>query len=163
LQVLNRDKLSRGTSHVDLEGKRLYAWDRASREVGTGSTVIEASVRTIPWTCKVNYVHLRGVRFRYAANRAQEGAVQVLGNHCLIEDCVVERVNALGAVFGGKGNTVRRCVFQDNGWDGFDAGDLDHAPQDTALQRVVVLHLQAGRGWRSGGCIVFPEDLPAWQ
>ncbi|MBT4816577.1 MAG: DUF1565 domain-containing protein [Lentisphaerae bacterium] len=125
LQVLERDKLSRGTFYIDLEAKRLFIWDRANREPGTGSTVVEGSHRAVLWSCKVDYVQVRGIRFRFASNRAQEGAVQMLGNHGLMEDCTVERVNALGAILGGKGNTVRRCLFQDNGWDGFDAGAQD--------------------------------------
>ena len=125
LQVLDRAKLSRGTFYADLKGKRLVVWDRANREVGTGNVRVEASVRGLLWRCTGDHLRLRGIRFRHAANPAQKAAVQILGSHCVLEDCVVERMNALGAMFGGVGNVVRRCVFQDNGWDGFDAGARD--------------------------------------
>ena len=125
LQVFDRSKLSRGTFYVDLEDKRLYVWERANRAVGTGDVTVEASVRGLLWECTGDYVHLRGLRFRYAANPAQKAAVRILGNHSLVEACIIERMNALGAVLGGKHNVIRRCVFQDNGWDGFDGGAHD--------------------------------------
>jgi parallel beta-helix repeat protein len=121
LQVLSRDKLSRGTFLVDLNAKRLYLWDRANRDLAKGHTTVEASVRQELWRCQADYVQIRGVTFRYACNGAQQGAVQMLGDHTVLEDCVVERTNGSGAVFAGRDVVVRRCVFRDNGWSGFDA------------------------------------------
>jgi hypothetical protein len=43
-------------------------------------------------------------------------------------------------------------------FDGY-SGDLDTAPERTALQRAVKKHLQAGGKWYTGGCVLFPEDL----
>ncbi|MBT3379633.1 MAG: DUF5596 domain-containing protein [Lentisphaerae bacterium] len=40
--------------------------------------------------------------------------------------------------------------------------DLEHAPQETTLQRAVVSHFRSGRVWRGGACIVFPEDVAGW-
>ena len=125
LQVLERSKLSRGTFFVDAAAKRLYVWDRANRKVTGNRCTVEASVRPILWTCTAQHIRIRGLRFRYAANRAQEAAVNIGGSDNLIEHCVIERTNALGAVFHGARNIIRRCVFQDNGWDGFDAGGED--------------------------------------
>jgi len=64
---------------------------------------------------------VKGLRFRYAANRAQEGAAQFAGAHGLVEDCVFERTNSIGATFLGPDIVVRRSVFQENGQMGFGA------------------------------------------
>ena len=149
LHVLSRGTMSRGTFFVDLEAKRLYVWEPANRVPGSGDCAIEASVRPFLWQASGDYLHVRGIRFRYAANPAQKGAVQVRGKHNLMEDCVVERMNAAGAVFGGEHNTIRRCVFQDNGWDGFDAGG-----HDILMTECVVRNNNTkgwNRGWGGGG------------
>jgi len=43
-------------------------------------------------------------------------------------------------------------------FDGY-TGDLEQAPQRTSLQRATLGHLQAGGEWRTGGALLFPEDL----
>ena len=67
-------------------------------------------------------MQLHGLRFRYAANMAQHGAVVLAGHHHTMGDCVVEAMNASGASFTGEDAVVRRCVFRDNGQLGFGAG-----------------------------------------
>ena len=119
-QVLERDKLSRGTFYVDLDGKRLYVWNYDNQDISKKATV-EASVRGRILAVKGDYVTVKGIRFRYAANQAQHGAVEFSGNHLTVEDCIFEYTNAGGAAFGGEDITVRRCTFQYNGQLGFGA------------------------------------------
>ena len=40
--------------------------------------------------------------------------------------------------------------------------DLATAPRDTSLRRAILDHMQAGGEWRSGGCLLFPEDVEHW-
>jgi len=122
LQVLSRDHLARGTFFADLENQRLYIHDRTGMDILKQRSVVEASVRQILWDVRANCVHTRGVRFRYACNTAQMGAVTIVGDHCLLEDCILERMNASGAALVGTGIVVRRCIFRENGWSGFDVG-----------------------------------------
>ncbi len=120
-QVLGREQMSRGTFYVDLDAKQLYAWgygDEAFEE----DLRVEASTRDVIWELEADYVHVRGLRFRYAANRAQQGAAQFRGDHNVIEECVFERTNGCGAAFGGQSIVVRNCTVQDNGQLGFGAG-----------------------------------------
>jgi len=119
-QVLERDKLSRGTFYADLDGKRLYVWNYNNQEISK-KAIVEASVRGSILAVKGDYVTVKGIRFRYAANRAQHGAVEFSGNHLTVEDCIFEYTNAGGAAFGGEDVTVRRCAFQYNGQLGFGA------------------------------------------
>ena len=120
-QVLDRDKLARGTFYVDLDGKCLYIWNYNNQDVSGGKATVEASVRDRILAVKGDYVTVKGIRFRYAANRAQHGAVEFSGNHLTVEDCIFEYTNAGGAAFSGEDVTVRRCTFQHNGQLGFGA------------------------------------------
>ncbi len=124
-QVLSRDQMARGTFFVDLDAKQLYAWGY-SNEPFDRKVRVEASTRSILWESKGDYIHLRGLRFRYAANHAQGGAAQFRGNYGLIEDCIFERTNGCGASFGGQHIVARRCTFQDNGQLGFGGGRPHH-------------------------------------
>lgn len=122
LQVLSRDHLARGTFYVDIPNQRLYVHDRTGMDIVKQRSIVEASVRQILWDCQASFVRLRGLRFRHACNTAQMGAVTVVGDHNVLEDCVIEDMNASGSAFVGTGLTVRRCVFRNNGWSGFDVG-----------------------------------------
>ncbi|MFB3882391.1 MAG: right-handed parallel beta-helix repeat-containing protein [Armatimonadota bacterium] len=124
-QVLSRDKLSRGSFYVDLDAKLLYAWGY-SNEPFDGRVRIEASTRPTLWESRGAHIHLRGLRFRYAANHAQMGAAQFRGDHGVTEDCIFERTNASGASFTASHITARRCTFQDNGQLGFGGGRPHH-------------------------------------
>lgn len=121
-QVLERDKLARGTFYVDLDDKRLTVWSCDNQDIRGRKATVEASMRDRILTVKGNYVTIKGIHFRYAANRAQQGAVEFSGHHLTVEDCLFEYTNASGAAFRGQDITVRRCTFQHNGQLGFGAG-----------------------------------------
>lgn len=124
-QVLSRDQMSRGTFYIDLDAKQLYAWGYSNEPFGR-KVRVEASTRNRIWDSEGDHIHLRGLRFRYAANHAQEGAVQLRGDYGVAEDCIFERTNACGASFRGEHIVARRCVFQDNGQLGFGGGRPHH-------------------------------------
>jgi len=122
-QTLQRDQLSPGTFYVDLAAQRLYIspFSREDIENANPNIQIEASTRGLLWDDKGEYVAVRGIRFRYAANRAQHGAVAFERRGDLAEDCIFERMNSVGASFGAPDQVVRNCVLQDNGQMGFGA------------------------------------------
>ncbi len=151
-QVLSRNQMSRGSFFVDLEAQRLYVWgyhdealDERPRRVR-----VEASSRPVIWEVGADHVHLKGLRFRYAANHAQQGAVQFRGDHIVVEDCVFERANAAGASFRGSDIVVRNCTFQDNGQLGFGASRAHRLLITGCLVRN---NNTRGwdRGWEAGG------------
>ncbi len=121
-QVLSRDKLARGTFFADLEGKRLYVHASHNARLDGDSERVEASVRGTVWDVKGDYIHTRGITFRYGATQAQQGLVHLEGRSAVVEDCVFGGSNSEGADFRGPDQVARRCVFQDNGQDGFTAG-----------------------------------------
>lgn len=149
-QVLERDKLARGTFYVDLDGERLYVWSYDNQDVSSSKAMVEASARGTILTVKGNHVVVKGIRFRYAANQAQHGAVEFSGNHLTVEDCTFEYTNASGAEFGGEDITVRRCTFQHNGQLGFGA---NHAHRLRMTGCTVRDNNIKGfnRGWEAGG------------
>jgi hypothetical protein len=153
-QVLDRQKLARGTFYVDLDAKQLYVQSRDNRDLSKDDSAVEASVRPVIWTVSGAHVRLKGLRFRYAANAAQQGAVQIRGQGATIEDCVFEQTNSIGCSFGGSaevtGIVVRRCVFQDNGQMGFSAVRA----HGLLMTGCTIRHNSTkgwDRGWEAGG------------
>lgn len=118
-QVLSAEQLAPGTFVADPGRRKLLLWDSSGGD--PNQAVVEGAVRQEICRVEGDYIQLRGLRFRYAANMAQNGAVRWTGAHGLMEDCVVEGMNASGATFGGEDLLVRRCVFRENGQEGFDA------------------------------------------
>jgi parallel beta-helix repeat protein len=111
---------------------------------------VEASTRDVVWEFTGNHLQVRGIRFRYAANHAQQGAARFSGHHAVIEDCVFESTNGCGADFGGDGIVVRRCTFQDNGQLGFGA----EGAHNLLLTGCTVRNNNTkgfDRGWEAGG------------
>ena len=149
-QVLERDKLARGTFFVDLDGKRLYVWNYNNQDIRDRKATVEASVRDQIMIIKCDYVTIKGICFRYAANRAQQGAVEFSGNHLVVEDCLFEHTNASGAAFRGEDIMVRRCTFQYNGQLGFGTGRA-HRLQLTGCTVRNNNIKGFNRGWEAGG------------
>jgi nitrous oxidase accessory protein NosD len=152
-QVLERTQLARGTFFADLEDKKLYV--HASNNAGKldqkqSGTRIEAAVRGNLWESRGDYIRLRGVRFRYAANQAQSGAALFKGRFNTVEDCVFEQANAVGARFEGEDAVVRRCTFQDNGQMGWAASRAHRLLMEGCLTARNNTK-NFGRGWEAGG------------
>jgi hypothetical protein len=149
-QVLERDKLGRGTFFVDMDAQRLYIQPAGNQEIANDKALVEASTRDQILRVKGSYVVVKGIRFRYAANRAQQGAVQFSGDHITVEDCIFEYTNASGATFAGKEIIVRNCTFQNNGQLGFGA---NHAHGLLMTGCTVRNNNTKGfdRGWEAGG------------
>lgn len=151
-QVLEKSQLGRGTFWVDVENKRLLAWASNNAKMGgqnNGNQRVEASARGVVWEVGGDYVQTRGLRFRYAANRAQEAAAQFKGRGDVVEDCVFERTNSIGAGFYGADQIVRRCTFEDNGQLGWSANRAHRLLFSQNLTRNNNVK-NFSRGWEAG-------------
>lgn len=148
-QVAAQKEMSRGTFFVDLQAHRLYLWDRMNRDPVQWRHHVQAAVRQVVWESRGDHIHVRGIRFRYAANQAQHGAVLLKGNYGLLEDCVVEQMNSSGASFFGTGCVARRCVFRDNGQLGFNATAADLLITECLCENNNVKNFS--REWEAGG------------
>lgn len=143
-KVTDRGKMADGTFFVDRERRRMY-W----RAAGAGARV-EASTRALLWRVEGEHVQTRGLRFRHAANRAQRGMAQFTGANATIADCVFEWANSTGADFLAHDIAVLRCVFRDNGQQGFKANHADRLRFDgCTIERNNVKNFP--RGWEAGG------------
>lgn len=118
-QTLEREHLGRGGFFVDTTAQRLYISPATAEPIG--AVQVEASTRRVLWDCKGAFVITRGLRFRYAANNAQQGAVVLNRRGDVVEDCVFERMNSAGAAFLAPDQVARHCTFHDNGQLGFTA------------------------------------------
>jgi hypothetical protein len=152
-QVLEPGQLSRGTFWVDITNQVLQVWDQADRDLSTTGNrrvLVEGSARQEILRVSGDYVEVRGLRFRFAANPAQQGAVALAGAHDLLEDCVIEQMNGGGAKFSREQQTVRRCIFRDNGQLGFSASGA----HDLLFTECLVENNNTkgfNRGWEAGG------------
>jgi hypothetical protein len=147
-QTLDSTQLAPGTFFVDVSNQMLDVWDSANRDLN--KVFAEASVRQELFHVEGDYVELRGLHFRYAANMAQHGAVVLAGRYDTLEDCVMEDMNSSGATFAGEHQVVRRCVFRDNGQLGFGANGANELLFTECL---VENNNTKGfaRGWEAGG------------
>jgi hypothetical protein len=147
-QVLEASHLAPGSFFADVANQALLVWEPGNRDLN--KACVEASVRQEILRVEGDHVQVRGLRFRYAANMAQHGAVALAGRYDTLEDCVVEAMNASGATFIGEDALVRRCVFRDNGQLGFGAG---RAHRLLFTECLVENNNTKGfdRGWEAGG------------
>ncbi len=149
-QVLERNKLSRGTFFADTDARLLYIQPAGNQDIAGDKAMVEASTREQILTVKGSHVTIKGIRFRYAANHAQQGAVEFSGSHIAVEDCTFEYTNAGGAEFAGPDITVRNCTFQHNGQLGFGANRAHRL-------RMIGCTIRGNnvkgfdRGWEAGG------------
>ena len=149
-QVLDKSKLARGTFFVDLLAKRLYAESTDNRDLSEPDALVEASSRDVVLDCAGAFVTVRGIRIRYAANRAQEGAAIFRGERDVVENCLFEWTNGAGATFLGPDQVVRDCTFSENGQLGFGANRA-HRLLVTGCQIRGNNAKGFSRGWEAGG------------
>ncbi len=147
-QVLKREEMSRGSFFVDEPGKRLYAWSAGNDNMS--NILVEASARPVIWQSQGANIVIRGIRFRYAANAAQQGAVILSGAHDTAVDCIFEKTNAIGAAFTGQDIIIQHCTFQDNGQMGFGASGAHNLLFTRSLVRNNNIK-NFSRGWEAGG------------
>ncbi len=71
---------------------------------------------------EIHYIRIKGLRFRHAAHTLNRAGVRLDGDHWLLEDCIVDFMNANGIAACGDQGVVRRCVASHNGQAGLDCG-----------------------------------------
>ncbi|HUC84632.1 MAG TPA: right-handed parallel beta-helix repeat-containing protein, partial [Candidatus Acidoferrales bacterium] len=147
-QVLDAGQLAPGSFWVDVTNRLLSVWDAGNRDLN--HVRVEGSTRSEICEVAGNYLELAGLHFRFAANMAQHGAVVLSGTHDVLQDCVMEDMNASGATFVGEDLVVKRCTFRDNGQLGFGANGAHRLLFTGCL---VENNNTKGfdRGWEAGG------------
>lgn len=152
--VLSLGEMEPGTFFPDVENDTLYLWlsDGSNPE----EHEIEGSTRglifgTDPWRRKegFNYVHVRGLTFRYAATFAQRPAVWLLGKGNLVEDCAVEGMSGGGVGVGPEDGILRRCVIRNCGHVGGCARGSNFLNEDCVWEGNC--RKPISRGWDAGG------------
>lgn len=157
-KVASLNELTESTFFVDLPRKRLHLRADRNPNETLAERPIEGSTRSEVWTVTGSHVQTRGLHFRYAANRAQRAMATFRGAFNVVEDCIFSWSNSTGASFQGEDITVRRCVFENNGQQGFTANHAHRLLFDgCTVQRNNVKSYP--RGWEAGGNkIVFTHN-----
>jgi hypothetical protein len=153
-QVLTRAEMKPGTFCADTAGKWLYLWLADGGDPNPHA--VEAATRDLifginPWIRPkgVDYIHVKGFIFRYAANFAQRGAVWLFGEGDVVEDCVVEWMSGSGIGIGGHGAIVRRVTARYNGHTGGGAYGDGFLMEDCTITHNT--RKAYDRGWDCGG------------
>ena len=150
LKVPSPAALTNETFFVDLAAKRLHLFAMRNPDEDQSPQPVEGSTRGTIWNVSGSDVQTRGLCFRYSASRAQQGMAQFKGARDVVEDCVFEWANSTGATFSANDLTVRRCIFQDNGQQGFSGSHNDRLRLDGCTARRNN-NKEFPRGWEAGG------------
>jgi parallel beta-helix repeat protein len=155
-QVLKSpDQLAPGEFYVSFKDKKIYLRDRYNRDltVLAANSHIETSTRDTVIHLKASYNHLRGFHVRYAANRAQQGAVMVDGVYTdfnVLRRMKIEKTSGDGLSMNGKRLMVMDSVFSENESVGVSGGGLFQL----AFINNQVIRNNTKRfysGWQAGG------------
>lgn len=145
--VLSIDEMKPGTFFADpKDNKALYI--RLENDDSPDKHIVEASVRDILISLP-DYTHARGLIFRYAANRAQQGAVDISGKRALMEDCIVEWTNGSGIRIRGENSILRRTISRYNGQMGMGGGGRNVLIEECSFENNNVKGFPAV--WEAGG------------
>ena len=145
--VLSIKEMIPGTFLADpKETQALYV--RLHNDDSPDQHTVEASVRDTLLTAP-DYTQVRGLVFRYAANRAQQGAVHIDGKQVVFEDCVVEWTNGSGIRVGGENFILRRTVSRSNGQLGLGGSGKNFLIEACTFENNNVKGFPAG--WEGGG------------
>jgi hypothetical protein len=137
-----------GTFVADPRGTRsLYVW--LPEGDSPHGHVVEASARATPLAIDGSFVHVVGLTVRYAANRAQQGAIHVGGENNTLRDVLVERTNGTGLFFRGTRLLLERVTSRRNGQMGMGGGGVDCMLRDCTLLDNNVKGFPAQ--WEAGG------------
>ncbi len=151
-QVDRLEGMPPGTFFADTDNKTLYL--RLAGDRDPNQAAVEASVRPVcfgpGWgRDRRDYVTLRGLVIRHAANMAQRGAPFAQGDHWTIEDCVVEHTNGSGISFHGDHATLRRVSSRYNGQQGLGGSGRHFVLDEVALEHNNVKGYD--KDWEGGG------------
>jgi len=145
--VLSTKDMEPGTFFADpKETKALYV--RLKDDDSPDKHIVEASVRdtliSVP-----DHTRVRGLVLRYAANRAQHGALDISGKQVLVEDCVVEWTNCTGIRISGENFILRRVTSRNNGQLGMGGKGKNFLIEECIFQDNNVKGFSPG--WEAGG------------
>ena len=151
-QVDRLDQMPSGSFFADTDHQILYV--RLANDRDPNQASVEASVRAVcfgpGWGGeRRDYITVRGLIIRHAANMAQRGALFAQGDHWTIEDCVVEHTNGTGVSFHGDHAALRRVSSRHNGQQGLSGDGRHFVLEEVALEHNNVKGFD--KDWEGGG------------
>lgn len=145
--VMSIDDMREGTFFADPKNsKSLYVMLEGGED--PNKHIVEASVRDVLLILP-DYAHARGLIFRHAANRAQQGAVVISGKGVLMEDCIVEWTNGSGISIEGENFILRRVISRYNGQLGMGGSGKNALIEECSFENNNIKGFPTG--WEAGG------------
>ncbi len=144
--------LIKGTFCIGKAAKTIYIWLKNDADPNTME--MEVSDREYCLRISAEYIIVRGINIEYGANGPQGDAMfRVAGEHNIIEDCNVQWAAGSGFALNGDYNTVRRCVFNNNGQIGFGSSRSDYCLFEDCETSYNNLHpgKKYDTNWEAGG------------
>jgi len=151
-QVDRLDQMPAGSFFADTDHKVLYV--RLAGDRDPNQSVVEASVRAVcfgpGWGGgRRDYITVRGLVIRHAANMAQRGALFAQGDYWTIEDCTIESTNGSGVSFHGNHVTLNRVSSRRNGQQGLGGSGRHFVLEEVALEHNNLKGFD--KDWEAGG------------
>jgi hypothetical protein len=112
--------------------------------------LVEASVRSCCIRAdKCSYVIIKGIHTRYTCGHAQEGIVQLSGDHIILDECIAEFSHGSGVNVSGAGFVLSNNAIRYNGGSG-GGGRLRNSLLEN---NVYTGNTRRGHshGWEAGG------------
>lgn len=145
--VLSIKEMGPGTFFADPKGtEALYV--RFEDGKPPNEHLIEASVRDVLISAP-DYTNIRGLILRHAANRAQQGAMDISGKGILVEDCAIEWTNGSGIRISGENFILRRTITRNNGQMGLGGSGRNFLIEKCVFQDNNVKGFPSD--WEAGG------------
>jgi hypothetical protein len=146
-QVFQPGEMQPGTFCADVQAKVLLIWLADGGEPAQHR--MEASVRPVLMEISGTHDSVRHLHLLYASNPAQKGALIIGGSDNLVEDCIAEWTNGVGAALHGDRNVARRVVSRFNGQMGMGGHGTDNRMEECTLEGNNVKGYS--KMWEAGG------------
>jgi hypothetical protein len=78
----------------------------------------------------IQHITIQGLHFRHSRHYHNRAGVQMAGDHWIVEDCIIDWMNAVGVSLGANHQIVRRNYIAHNGQSGLGGGGLHGLIED---------------------------------
>lgn len=147
MPVLSVDDMRMGTFFADPKNsKSLYVM--LDDGVDPNKHIVEVSVRDVLLVLP-DYTQARGLILRHAANRAQQGALDISGKGVIVEDCTVEWTNGSGISINGENFILRRVTSRYNGQLGMGGSGKNALIEECSFENNNIKGFPTS--WEAGG------------
>jgi hypothetical protein len=78
----------------------------------------------------IQHITIQGLHFRHSKHHHNRAGVQMAGDYWVVEDCIIDWMNAVGVSLGANHQIIRRNYIAHNGQSGMGGGGLHALVED---------------------------------